>query len=62
MAMIDDILPDDDYMGDPTLVLNANKLLNKTAQNMTIAEARTNEHPLWTEKTAELERRAERDK
>jgi hypothetical protein len=32
-------------------------LLRKTADNMAKAEARTKEHPLWTPKTYELERK-----
>lgn len=39
----------------------ADKLLSKMGDNLARAEALTNEEPLWTEKTAELERREEQD-
>lgn len=37
----------------------ADKLINKMGENMAIAEAMVNENPLWTPKTAELEKREE---
>jgi hypothetical protein len=37
------------------------KILSKTSDNMTEAEARTHERPLWTEKTYELEKQEAAD-
>jgi hypothetical protein len=34
----------------------ADRLIKKMGENMAIAEAGTDENPLWTEKTAELEK------
>jgi hypothetical protein len=51
----------DNQYDDPITELTAAKLIDKTSDNLALAEARTDEHPLWTPKTAELEQRENED-
>jgi hypothetical protein len=52
---------EDNHYDDPITELTAAKLIDKTSDNLALAEARTDEHPLWTPKTAELEQRENED-